>query len=241
MSETEGPDTCNQCGKRFDAKGNLGDSYYLCDECAQGMTRALVRHGVTQSVTVKPSDVDAITTEVRAIGEQQWTVAELYAELAKTRIEYRKARDELAELELQGLAVILGQVEEREVELTAARRAMKVAERLKRERWSDSEYMRNVVLECDREKARAKILASRVQQLEVVTQTTTNRALSMLAGSNVNADAKRALEQSIRLAEEALEVLRMLDAHRVPGSGLKDRVGSLLGERSLVVEGTEVR
>ncbi len=33
------PDTCSRCGKLFDAQGNLGDSYFLCDECAAKLTQ----------------------------------------------------------------------------------------------------------------------------------------------------------------------------------------------------------
>lgn len=33
-----GPDKCLRCGASFDAHGNLGDSYFLCDECAKALT-----------------------------------------------------------------------------------------------------------------------------------------------------------------------------------------------------------
>jgi len=41
------PDKCTRCGSRFDAKGNLGDSYFLCDECAADL-QARLRSDLTR-------------------------------------------------------------------------------------------------------------------------------------------------------------------------------------------------
>jgi tRNA(Ile2) C34 agmatinyltransferase TiaS len=38
----EQPDTCTRCGRRFNANGNDGDSYFLCVPCASQIAESLI-------------------------------------------------------------------------------------------------------------------------------------------------------------------------------------------------------